>query len=316
MPFPNRSRFALSLTFDVEQCTNFPYWTCVWDHLKHAVDEPTQRYIQHLADAAREHGVKFHWFLLGKSLEAENLDYLRRLVAEGHGIGNHTYRHINVLANEWDQLQVVYRDDPSLRAGCASPLEAIRHELRNTREIIRAKLGVRPRGFRTPGGFRTGLASRPEVQGILRDLGMEFSSSRYHFPIEVDRFPVSAKPSREELRAAMRWSVEHLQPYRWPNGLLEIPMMGCSDIGAFRCLDMDLQEFVALLESGLEFASERGLVYSILLHPQVMAARDPHVRVVRRLLDRAGKLGGWVTTNDALADFLARRGTGVTTPAS
>ena len=32
--FPNGAEFCLSLRPAVEMCTNFPYWTSQWNHLK------------------------------------------------------------------------------------------------------------------------------------------------------------------------------------------------------------------------------------------------------------------------------------------
>lgn len=95
-----------------------------------------------------------------------------------------------------------------------------------------------------------------------------------------------------------------MQPYRYPNGLLEIPMMGLSDIWAFRVLDLEREEWIRLLEYGVDVACERGLIFSVLMHPQVLASRDPHAATVRRVLARTQEKGGWVTTNDVLSEWL------------
>lgn len=111
--FPNNFPFCLSLTFDIEQCTNFPHSTCVWDHRKGAVDAETKRYVEKLAGIADEAGVKLQWFALGSSFEDVNVDCPHRLVADGHPIGDHTYRHVSVKAKAMEQRQVTYRNDPS-----------------------------------------------------------------------------------------------------------------------------------------------------------------------------------------------------------
>lgn len=192
--FPHHSTFCLSLTFDIEQCTNFPYWTCVWDHLKGAVDAATKRYVGKLADVADEAGVKFQWFVLGSSLEDEDVDYLQRLVADGHAIGNHTYRHVNVKAQTIEQLQITYRNDPSLAAGFDSPLDVMRHEIRQTNSVMRERLGVTPRGFRTPGGSSTGLRDVPEVQDLLRGEGFAYASAHYNYPVRLPHLPHYPSP--------------------------------------------------------------------------------------------------------------------------
>ena len=96
--FPNGAEFALSLTFDVEMCTNFPYWTSQWNHRKGAIDEDSKLYMGKMLDVAEKYGVKLQFFLVGTALEDPNIDYLIRMVAEGHAVDNHTYHHVNVKA--------------------------------------------------------------------------------------------------------------------------------------------------------------------------------------------------------------------------
>ena len=45
-----------------------------------------------------------HFFLVGRALEQENVDWLKRLLADGHRIGNHTYDHVNVKAAKAEQI--------------------------------------------------------------------------------------------------------------------------------------------------------------------------------------------------------------------
>src|SRR5712692_7306404 len=98
MPKFHGAEFALSLTFDTEMCTNFPYWTAVWDHRKGALDEDSKTYVGKLCDVAKKYDARFHFFVLGKALEDPDLDYMKRVVDDGHAIGNHTYHHVNVKA--------------------------------------------------------------------------------------------------------------------------------------------------------------------------------------------------------------------------
>ncbi len=287
---------ALSLTFDVEMCTNFPYWGSVWDHRKGAIDAETKRYVGKLAEIARETGVRFQWFVLGSSLEDPDVEYLKRLTADGHAVGSHTYHHVNVKAKGWDDLQAVYRSDPALRLRFSSPIAAIRNEIETTSALIRERLGAAPRSFRTPGGFAEGLADAPAVSDLLREHGFRCVSSHYRFPL-----PATGAGDGAARAEALHWSITHLQPYRYPNGLLEIPMMGLSDIGAFRTLDLERQEWIRLLEGGVDLAAERSLVFSVLMHPCVLACRDPHAASVRRLLERAACRQLPVVTNDDLA---------------
>ena len=298
--YPDNATFCLSLTYDVEMCTNFPYWDCVWDHRKGDLDEQSLAYLEKLVGIAGEADAPLQWFLLGSSLEDGRLDKFCRRLPEDHAVGNHTYRHVNVHAKSFEQLQVTYRDAPALAEGFESPLDVIRHEIHQTSDLIEAKGRTRPVGFRTPGGFSEGLAAAPAVQDLLLEEGFGYCSGDYRFPIPRDR-----KPTWDELLEAQRWSIRNLQPYRYPNGLLEIPMMGISDIWAFRVLDLEREDWIRLLEAGVDVARKEGLVFSLLMHPAVLAARDPHAATLERLLAKTREEGGCVVTNDALADMPA-----------
>ena len=216
--FPNGAEFSLSLTFDIEMTPNFPYWTSKWNHRKGEIDEGTKLYLRRMSEIAKSYGVKLQFFLVGSALEDPDIDYLKQLVADGHAIDNHTYTHVNVKAKDIAGLQEVYANAP-WRAVGLSPLEVIRQEIRQTNSAIEEKLGVKAQGFRTPGGFEGGLDDVPDVQDVLKDEGFRFASANYHYP--VDRL-VRHQPT-EVLEGAFRASLDKLQPYRYPNGLLEIP---------------------------------------------------------------------------------------------
>jgi len=286
----------LSLTFDIEMCTNFPYWTDVWDHRKGAMDAQTRLHVGKLADLAQNLGVRFQWFVLGAAVEDEDIDYLRRLVAEGHPVGNHTYHHVNVKAQRFADLQLAYSNDPSLLQGAGTPLDVIANEVSCTSDLIEHRLGVRPQGFRTPGGFGNGLHDAPPVQDLLKEHGFAYCSSHYDCALPTERpFDWSV------LERGVGESLRSLQPYRYPNGLLEVPMMGISDIHAYRVRDMDRSEFTRLLEHGVDVAAREDLTFSILMHPAVQASRDPHGDTVKRLVEKTMSLGGEVVTNDEIA---------------
>jgi peptidoglycan/xylan/chitin deacetylase (PgdA/CDA1 family) len=295
--FPHGAEFAMSLTYDVEMCTNFPYWTAVWDHRKGAIDADSKTYVGKLNDVAKKYGVKFQYFVLGSVLEDPDLDYLKRVVDDGNPIGNHTYHHLNVKAQTIDQLQVTYRMNPWW-AGDRTPFQCIRDEIHSTTLAMHQCLGVEPAGFRTPGGFETGLHDVPAVQTLLRDEGFTYASSHYEFKIEKQRNPPSPA-----LDAAARASVDTLQPYRYPSGLPEMPMMGLSDIWAFRVLDLDRREFLRHLLATIDHAHEHRQVLSLLFHPAVLAARDPFCEITETLVCHAiEKPGGcWIAGNDQIA---------------
>lgn len=292
--YPNGADFGLSLTFDIEMCTNFPYWTSQWNHRKGAIDEDSKLYMGKMLDVADTYGVKLQFFLVGSALEDPNIDYLKRMTAEGHAVDNHTYHHVNVKAQDIPQLQPVYADAPWQAAGLDA-LACIRREIRQTSAAITAKLGAAPTGFRTPGGFNNGLDDVPAVQKLLSDEGMEYASARFYFPVD----PTRPRPAADTLRQAMETSVATLQPTRYPNGLPELPLAGITDIWAFRVLDLDRWEFIDVLKRGIDHAHANQQVLSLCFHPPVLAVRDPHCDmldgILRYALDKPG--GCWVTTN-------------------
>ena len=295
--YPNGADFGLSLTFDIEMCTNFPYWTSVWDHRKGAIDDDSKLYMGKMLDVADEFGVKFQFFLVGRALEDLNIDYLKRMAAEGHAVDNHTYNHVSVKAQDIPQLQPVYANAPWRAAGL-SALECIEREIQQTSTAIYEKLGVAPTGFRTPGGFNNGLDDVPAVQEVLSDAGMQYASARYYFPVD----PEKKRPPAEVLNQAMEASIDALQPSRYPNGLPELPLAGITDIWAFRVLDLDRWEFINVLKRGIDHAHANQQVLSLCFHPPVLAVRDPHCDmlnvVLRYALDKPG--GCWVTTNQEM----------------
>ena len=295
--YPNGADFGLSLTFDIEMCTNFPYWTSVWDHRKGAIDADSKLYMGKMLDVAAEYGVKLQFFLVGRALEDPNVDYLKRMAAEGHAVDNHTYHHVNVKAQEIPRLQPVYANAPWRAAGL-NALECIRREVRQTSTAITEKLGVAPTGFRTPGGFNNGLDDVPAVQDVLRAEGMEYASARFYFPVDPQR----KRPPADVLNQAMETSIGTLQPSRYPNGLPELPLAGITDIWAFRVLDLDRWEFIDVLKRGIDHTHANKQVLSLCFHPPVLAVRDPHCDmlhgVLRYALEKPG--GCWVTTNQEM----------------
>ena len=299
--FPGGATFAVSLTLDVEMCTNFPYWTAVWDHRKGALDADTKGYVAQLSSRAHELGIPLQYFIVGSALEDPDLAYLLLTRDLGHAIGNHTYTHVSVKAKTVPSLQVVYKQEP-WRACGREPLQVIRDEVHQSTLAFRQRLGIEPAGFRTPGGFTTGLHDVPEVQQVLTEQGFTWASSHYHLDVGADK-----RPPRDVVAAAVRASVEELQPYRYPGGLLEVPMMGMSDIWAFRVLDLDRADWLYACQVAIDRARELDGICSILAHPAVLACRDPFCDTVR-LVAAARDQGGWIADNAAIAALYGTKG--------
>ena len=82
-------------------------------------DGPDPRTTPLILDTLRDRGVKSTFFVVGRQV-AENPGLLRRIVAEGHAVGNHTYYHADMSGQSAGQM---------------------REELRSTQEAVDGALG-------------------------------------------------------------------------------------------------------------------------------------------------------------------------------
>src|SRR5581483_3778198 len=109
-------------------------------------DGPNDRCTLPLLDVLAKHGARVTFFMIG-SYVAARPEIARRVAEAGHEIGNHTFRHPNLI-------------------GC-SPAR-VRSELEQCRAALRDAVGEHSRWFRPPFGGR-----RPDVLAVVRALGME-----------------------------------------------------------------------------------------------------------------------------------------------
>jgi peptidoglycan/xylan/chitin deacetylase (PgdA/CDA1 family) len=283
---PSKARIAISL--DLEMSRHYPTRDQThWDYEKGNLDEPPKQYSIEAAKRGQARGGVLHFFLVGQVLEQENVDWLKRLHADGHPIGNHTYDHINVLANHPGDLQFRFRRAPWLLEG-RTTLHAIEWNIRLCAAAMRQRLGFEPNGFRTPGGFTNGLRDRPEVQKILQDLGYGWISSLY--PQHLTTKPGIAPD--ESVFTGILASHSQAQPFRYPSGLLEIPMSGISDVGAFRSAHWSLGSFLEATRRSVTWAIEKGRVFDLLAHPSCLVVEDPNFEIVELICDLVAKSNG------------------------
>jgi peptidoglycan-N-acetylglucosamine deacetylase len=107
-------------------------------------DGPNPDWTPPLLTKLAEYRVPATFFVLGRNLE-RHPEIGRRIVQEGHEVGNHTYRH---------------RILPFL------PGSEIRNELESTQQLIADLMGVRPVFLRPPNGLFTG-----RVLDVVEQLG-------------------------------------------------------------------------------------------------------------------------------------------------
>jgi hypothetical protein len=298
---PPRGRQArVVITLDLEMSRNFPTWERThWDYEKGNLDEPTKAYAVEAARRVKAAGGVIHFFVVGQVFEQESVDWLRDLAKAGHPIGNHTYDHVNVKATRPAEIQFRFNRAPWLIEG-RTPREVIRENIRLTTAALKARVGVDPVGFRTPGGFHNGLSDRPDVRALLRELGFTWVSSMY----PAHKMETGKEPSREVLDSIVA-AQSAAQPLAYPDGLVEVPMSPISDITAFRGGKWKLPWFLQGVRTGVEWAIENGAVFDFLGHPSCLYVTDPEFRTVDLICSLVKKAGRKAVLTDL--DTVARQ---------
>jgi len=108
-------------------------------------DGPNAAWTPRLLDIFAQPDTRATFFLLGSRVIAE-LELVRRMAAEGHTIGNHSWSHASLAR---------------------MPTDGVREELERTNDTLQQIIGTPVKLFRPPFGAR-----RPEVFRIARELGL------------------------------------------------------------------------------------------------------------------------------------------------
>lgn len=266
----------IAITLDLEMSRNFPDWDAThWDYEKGNLNEETKKYSVEAARRVRAAGGVVHFFAVGRVLEQADVSWLKGISDAGHPIGNHTYDHVNVLAERIDDLQFRFQRAPWLLRGMPVE-EAVRENIRLTTEAMKSRLGVSPAGFRTPGGFNNGLRDHPAVRAMLNEQGFDWVSSLY--PPHPNSRPMQ-EPGADVLNGIVD-ALKLAQPFAYDDGLIEIPMSPISDIGAFRTGRWKLDWFLTSLRQCLEWTIDNGMVFDFLAHPSCLYVVDPEFRAI------------------------------------
>ena len=292
-----RHRALIAITLDLEMVRHYPRRGMLeWDYKKGDLDEATKRYAVRVAERAAEHGVKMHFFLVGRALEGRDVRWLRCIHDMGHPIGNHTYDHVYLLARRPEEIQYRFRRCPWLIEG-RSVAEVIEHNVRLTSRAFEQRLGFAPDGFRAPGGYATGLKGRADLQRMLQRAGFGWVSTLY----PAHRLTAPGQRPGAELIAGILNAQQQAQPFRYPTGLLEIPMSPVSDVVAFRTQRWKLGWFLEVTERIVQYVIERRLVFDFLAHPACLLVEDPKLLIIDRLcrwVQAAGEAAAVVTLEE------------------
>jgi peptidoglycan/xylan/chitin deacetylase (PgdA/CDA1 family) len=287
---PKKAQIAITL--DLEMVRNFPRWENThWDYEKGNLNQPAKDYTVEACRRVRKRGGVIHTFVVGQVLEQENIDWLKEIARAGHPIGNHTYDHVNLLAENATDVQYRFRRAPWLIRGRTVP-EVLRENIRLTNVALKERVGIEANGFRTPGGFAQGLAGREDLQRMLLDLGFTWVSGKYaaHAGIE-DLHGTGRKPSQLAIDSILVAQADS-QPFVYPTGLTEVPMSPISDIGAFRNGRWQLEDFMEAIRQAVELVIERRAAFDFLAHPSCLGVVDTRFKTIDLLCDLVEKSGG------------------------
>jgi peptidoglycan/xylan/chitin deacetylase (PgdA/CDA1 family) len=283
---PAKARVAITL--DLEMSAQYPRREVTeWNYEKGNLDQATKDYAVEAARLVKERGGRIHFFCVGRVLEQPDVQWLQEIAKQGHPIGNHTYDHVNVLATRPEETQFRFQRAPWLVQGETSE-QIIRRNVRLTSLAMKQRLGIEPNGFRTPGGFATGLHGRPDVQQLLREEGFRWISSKYP---SHDSGPPETVPG-EKVFASVVAAQAEAQPFTYPDGLVDLPMNPISDVHAFRTNRWPLASFLQAIEHALAWVIEGRQVYDFLAHPSCLVVEDAKMESLRRICDLVEQADG------------------------
>jgi peptidoglycan/xylan/chitin deacetylase (PgdA/CDA1 family) len=296
----------IAITLDLEMSRNFPTReTTHWDFEKGNLNAETKAYAVEAARRVKARGGRLHFFVVGRVLEQENVEWLKALAADGHPLGNHTYDHVNVTATKPEDIQFRFQRSPWLIEG-QKPADVIRENIRLASAAMKSRLSVESAGFRTPGGFSMGLEGREDIQRMLLDLGFKWCSGKY--PGHANTAPKENEPPIEpsdEIIASIVAAQAKAQPFTYPTGLIEVPMSPISDIGAFRTGRWKLEWFLKAIRAGVTWAIDNRACYDFLGHPSCLYVTDPEFQTIDLICDLVERAGAKAKLADL--ETLSRR---------
>lgn len=299
---PPRRPAQIAITLDLEMSRNFPTWEDThWDYEKGNLNEAAKQYSLTAGKLVESYGGHIHYFLVGSALEQADVQWLKELIKAGHPLGNHTYDHVNLLAQAAEEIQFKFKRAPWLIAGRPTA-EVLRENIRLTSQAMQSRLGIENQGFRTPGGFQRGLHDRADLQQLLIDTGFTWVSSLY--PTHQYGTP-QTKPDAQVLQSILD-AQQHSQPFRYPSGLIEIPMSPISDIGAFRTGRWQLAWFLEVIERTVRSVIAQGGTFDFLAHPSCLGVIDPNcqtIELICQLVREAGDQAQLVDLNQIAANL-------------
>jgi peptidoglycan/xylan/chitin deacetylase (PgdA/CDA1 family) len=299
-----KKKALIAITLDLEMSAEYPKRGITeWNYRKGDLDDDTKRYAVKAAEIVKERGGLIHFFALGRTLEQEDVGWLKDLAGAGHPIGNHTYDHVNLLATKPEEVQFRFRRAPWLIRD--KPIaQIIEENIATTTAALKERCGITAAGFRTPGGFRDGLKGRVDLQKMLLKQGFSWVSSLY--PAHTCGKPKEAPG--QVVYADIVKAQAAAQPFVYPTRLVEVPMSPVSDVNAFRTHYWKLDWFLKAISLAVEEAIRTGGVFDFLAHPSCLVVEDPAFESMKLICSLVKEAGDRAAISDLAA--IATRATG------
>lgn len=284
---PKQKKAQIAITLDLEMSRMYPRRDIMeWDYQKGNLNKETKDYSLKAAQVASANDGLIHFFCVGRVLEQPDVSWLKQIHELGHPVGNHTYDHVNVWTKKPEEVQFRFRRSPWLIKGMSVP-EILQNNIRMASMAMKQRLGFGPDGFRTPGGSYLALDGREDLQQLLLDEGFTWVSSKY----PQHEYSKAGEAPTDKTFQSIVDAMQVAQPYRYPTGLIEVPMSPISDVGAFRTSRWKLEYFLKSIQQCVEWAIENGGVFDFLCHPSIMYVEDPDfeaVKLICNLVKQAG----------------------------
>ncbi len=286
------AKAQIAITLDLEMSRNFPEWQNThWDYEKGNLNQAAKDYAVAACRRVKERGGVIHNFVVGQALEQANVDWLKEIAQQGHPIGNHTYDHVYLLASSTEELQYRFRRAPWLLRD-RSVSEVLRENIKLTNLALKERIGVEANGFRTPGGFATGLSGREDLQQLILDLGFNWVSCRYPAHAAMEDLHATNDPPSQTAYDNILAAQSEAQPFLYPTGLLEVPMSPVSDIGAFRTGRWKLDYFLQAIRTSVRWAIEHKAMFDFLAHISCLGIVDPGFQAIDLICDLVDQSDG------------------------
>jgi peptidoglycan/xylan/chitin deacetylase (PgdA/CDA1 family) len=283
----------VSISFNLEMMRGYPTpQHANWDYEKGNLDAATKKYALEAARRVKAAGGRINAFIIGSTLEQEDIEWLKELAREGHLLGNHSYDHVALKAATGDAIQHRFRRSPWLVAG-RKPAEVIEENIRLAHVAVKQRLGVECAGFCSPSDYREGLVDRPDLQQLMLSLGYRWVCCK---STGVPR-ELGAQGSEQALQAIVAAQKE-TQPFVYPSGLIEIPRSVPADASLFRAARWSLSSYLEAVRRTLDWTVENRGLYHYVCHPALLSIEDPDMKIMDILCDTVRRHAGQATLAD------------------